>query len=67
MSFHNLPQQLLIDTSTRYLAHGLTDTARVAGYVDSNAHDAIRWFILDVRSLTQQMINIISNDAHSQS
>jgi hypothetical protein len=53
-------------TSTKYLAHRLTDTARVAGYVNINAHDAIRWFILDVRSLVQHLNNIISNDAHIQ-
>jgi hypothetical protein len=53
-------------TSTRYLARGITDTANGTKYVASNVH-ATRWFIEDVRSLTQQMINIISNDAHSQS
>jgi len=50
---------------TKYLARGITDTARGNKYVGSNAHMTM-WFIEDVRSLTQQMINIISNDAHSQ-
>jgi hypothetical protein len=53
-------------TCTKYLARGITDTANGTKYVASNVH-VIRWFILDVRSLAQQMINIISNDAHSQS
>jgi len=61
------PMQQLIDaaTITRYLARSITDTARGTKYVASNVH-MTRWFIEDVRSLAQQMINIISNDAHSQ-
>jgi len=51
-------------TITRYLARGITDTANGTKYVVSNAR-MTRWFIEDVCSLTQQMINII-NDAHSQ-
>jgi len=71
--------QILTDTDTangeffraRYLARNITDTANGTKYaasmlaLASNARIAM-WLIEDVRSLTQQMINIISNDAHSQ-
>ena len=55
------PMQQLIDaaTSTRYLARGITDTANGTKYVASNVHTT-RWFILDVRSLAQQLITIIN-------
>lgn len=59
MSHDAPPMQQLIDA-----ARGITDTARGTKYVASDA--TIRWVIKDVRSLIRQMINIISNDAHSQ-
>jgi hypothetical protein len=68
MSHDASPVQQLIDAAmhTKYLARGITDTARgTRGNMASDAHMTM-WFIEDVRSLTQQMINIISNDAHTQ-
>lgn len=62
------PVQQLIDDvhGARYLARGITDMSRGTKYLASNVHNT-RWLIEDVRSLTRQMINIISNDAHTQS
>ncbi len=57
MSFHNLPQQLTDDV--RAHVHG---ARYVLGFGDAHK---VKWLIVDVRSLTQQIITII-NDAHSQ-
>jgi hypothetical protein len=64
MSDANDPHHMAVSECVT-MAQILTDTARGIKYVASDARIA-KWFIVDVRSLTQHLINIISNDAHSQ-